>query len=656
MRLSGVEVDNEVGKEIYELEYLKKINVSYDFEIPITLDLTADISKLQNLEEFIASGSVSGDLPEEIFGLNKLKKLHIIPSALLDFDENDEAFIYGYSGGVSGSLSPSIGNLTNLEELVLVGIDRGRGLTGNIPSSIANLSNLKKLRLDRNQLSGEIPKELSALTQLESINLSQNKLTGPVPTELLNLPSLTTQDYKHNSLDVSSALTLGEPSDYGLAGYQQLSDAQVTRADLSNDSILLVEWSNVDWMRGEFIDLGTLLDEVDGEVNDVSRYGHHDLQYKYGYKLFVQTLAGNFQELAVVDDIETLRWEGEIDTHNLALPLNVQVRRTKLFDWGARLGVQYLESSGPLPRFVEPVDPVEPVNENIAPSFYDIGDVLHTEVGQALAIPGWASNLDDGNGGSQALRFELKAMSNPYQNDLDPATRTPISYPHISVPSGTLNFTPTAGAEGESLVVFQLCDDGSGVAGGGLCSDDSVFKIKVSGGETLRTDIPTFSMDTALDLDVDSGSGYAFKEHLNWARDILVDSQDPTAVGAFHTVWVTNSELFEIDPWISYPSGTLRYKFKNGVEGQSEVYFSLSNTAGKKVYSDHQKVVLSIGDNLEASDAASEEDSDDVISAKTGNAIDAVELEREGGGGGLGWALLGLGVYVLRTNRIGLKH
>ena len=62
-----------------------------------------------------------------------------------------------------------------------------QGLTGSIPPEIGCLTNLTELLLDDNQLTGEIPSEIGQLTKLEDMNLSYNQLTGEIPQKVCDL-------------------------------------------------------------------------------------------------------------------------------------------------------------------------------------------------------------------------------------------------------------------------------------------------------------------------------------------------------------------------------------------------------------------------------------------------------------------------------------
>jgi Leucine-rich repeat (LRR) protein len=86
------------------------------------------------------------------------------------------------SNQLTGSIPPEIGNLTNLEWLVL----GSNELTGSIPSEIGNLTNLIILYLNNNQLTGEIPESICDLNINWSSSLYfriyNNQLCPPYPS------------------------------------------------------------------------------------------------------------------------------------------------------------------------------------------------------------------------------------------------------------------------------------------------------------------------------------------------------------------------------------------------------------------------------------------------------------------------------------------
>ena len=87
-----------------------------------------------------------------------------------------------YNAGLTGSIPPEIGNLTNLISLNL----GNNNLTGDIPPEVWTLENLTYLSLHSNELTGEIPSSIGNLTNLILLNLSSNQLTGEIPIEICN--------------------------------------------------------------------------------------------------------------------------------------------------------------------------------------------------------------------------------------------------------------------------------------------------------------------------------------------------------------------------------------------------------------------------------------------------------------------------------------
>ncbi|CAM6078516.1 unnamed protein product [Sphagnum tenellum] len=108
-----------------------------------------------------------------------------------------EVLVLSETQNLTGPISPTIGNLTNLVRLDF----RSNKLTGSIPSSVGNLKKLKWLSLGGNPITGSIPSSIGTigdslnniylgpippmfakqLTGLAALGLENNQLTGPIP-------------------------------------------------------------------------------------------------------------------------------------------------------------------------------------------------------------------------------------------------------------------------------------------------------------------------------------------------------------------------------------------------------------------------------------------------------------------------------------------
>ncbi|KAK9725081.1 hypothetical protein RND81_05G121200 [Saponaria officinalis] len=101
-----------------------------------------------------------------------------------------------YSSGLSGTISPFIGNLSFLRRLNL----ENNSFNGLIPQEIGRLFRLKILLLRNNTLVGGIPANLSGCINLQVLFLGANKLGGDVPIELRALSKLTFIEFSECNL------------------------------------------------------------------------------------------------------------------------------------------------------------------------------------------------------------------------------------------------------------------------------------------------------------------------------------------------------------------------------------------------------------------------------------------------------------------------
>ncbi len=157
--------------------------------------------------------------------------------------------------GLSGTLTPRLGELAQLRRLVL----EGNGITGRVPPELGNLGNLTRLSLRRNSLEGPIPAELGGLAMLDSLDLFDTGVSGAIPPELGNLGALTNLALGWNELSGEIPPELGRLDNLL---YMNLSLNQLTGTippELGDlDSIELLSVSRND-LTGEIpVELGQL--------------------------------------------------------------------------------------------------------------------------------------------------------------------------------------------------------------------------------------------------------------------------------------------------------------------------------------------------------------------------------------------------------------
>jgi len=143
------------------------------------------IGRLQSLEKLIlgkwdgkegSKGNRLTAIPQEIFQLTNLKKLHLAYNQITAIPE-------------------AIANLANLTTL-----DLSSNQITAIPDAIANLANLTSLSLDSNQIKA-IPDAIANLANLTSLDLSSNQIKA-IPDAIANLVNLTTLWLGNNQITV----------------------------------------------------------------------------------------------------------------------------------------------------------------------------------------------------------------------------------------------------------------------------------------------------------------------------------------------------------------------------------------------------------------------------------------------------------------------
>ncbi|XP_021643867.2 probable LRR receptor-like serine/threonine-protein kinase At2g23950 isoform X2 [Hevea brasiliensis] len=100
------------------------------------------------------------------------------------------------SQSLSGTLSGTLGNLTNLRQVLL----QNNNISGEILPELGTLTKLQTLDLSNNRFSGLIPDSLGQLSSLQYLRLNNNSLSGPFPVSLAKIPQLAFLDLSYNNL------------------------------------------------------------------------------------------------------------------------------------------------------------------------------------------------------------------------------------------------------------------------------------------------------------------------------------------------------------------------------------------------------------------------------------------------------------------------
>ncbi len=95
---------------------------------------------------------------------------------------------------LSGELPQALAQLTQLDELILV----GNALTGSLPAWLSELPALKHVYLNNNEFSGSLPVEWAGLQAIQRLYLGDNQLTGALPAWLADIATLDIFDITLN--------------------------------------------------------------------------------------------------------------------------------------------------------------------------------------------------------------------------------------------------------------------------------------------------------------------------------------------------------------------------------------------------------------------------------------------------------------------------
>ncbi|RKN06402.1 hypothetical protein D7036_08975 [Aquimarina sp. BL5] len=201
---------------------------------------------------------------------------------------------------------------------------------------------------------------------------------------------------------------------------------------------------------------------------------------------------------------------------------------------------------------------------NSAPSFSIPASPNQTtlEDSGAQTVNGFASNIDDGDGNTQNLTFNVTNDNNALFS----------SQPAIDEVTGNLTYTPISNVSGSTIVTINLSDDG-GTANGGIdTSADQTFMITIN----EVNDAPSFSILVSPDQTTLEDSG---AQTVNGFASNIVDGDGNTQNLTFN-VTNDNNALFSSQPAINEVTGNLTYTSAANVSGSTIVTINLSDDGG----------------------------------------------------------------------------
>ena len=198
---------------------------------------------------------------------------------------------------------------------------------------------------------------------------------------------------------------------------------------------------------------------------------------------------------------------------------------------------------------------------NTAPSFSAGPDQTVLEDAGAQTVNGWATAIDDGDGDTQTLTFNVTGNTNPTLFSAGPSVDA----------SGALTYTPAADANGSATVTLELQDDGGTANGGVDTSAPQSFTVTV----TAVNDAPSFSAGPDQTVNEDAGPQTVDP----WATALSAGPADEASQTLGFTVSNDNNALFSVQPAVS-ATGVLSYTPAVNASGSATITLELRDNGG----------------------------------------------------------------------------
>ncbi|CAL9110871.1 unnamed protein product [Musa textilis] len=165
--------------------FFSSFDVSFSFE-PLNMEVEALIAIRSELHD-----------PHKV--LNNWDEDSVDPCSWAMITCSSENHVVGLgapSQSLSGTLSAGIGNLTNLQQVLL----QNNNISGELPLELGLLPKLQSLDLSNNRFNGSVPESLGRLHSLRYLRLNNNSLSGVFPESLSRIPQLSFLDLSYNNL------------------------------------------------------------------------------------------------------------------------------------------------------------------------------------------------------------------------------------------------------------------------------------------------------------------------------------------------------------------------------------------------------------------------------------------------------------------------
>lgn len=180
------------------------------------------------------------------------------------------------------------------------------------------------------------------------------------------------------------------------------------------------------------------------------------------------------------------------------------------------------------------------VTTNLETGFTSQGNISSSSDGKPFIVEAWASNIAKAKIDGYRPSFKVLHNSNPALFAVQPV---------VSYPEGTLSFTTLEGSSGTATIDIILDDTGDGEF-----KADDIFSFDIGIQSNHINLAPVFKVGNDIVIH-DTRQSFNLPNWLTAAHDGNGTAQHLS----FEITANSAPDLFTVEPWISYPSKTLRF-------------------------------------------------------------------------------------------------